>query len=279
MDRSGNIVLFNKMSERMFGVAADEVIGKPVTILMPKEYMEAHTKGMRRFIESGENTMTTARLEVRGRRKDGSVFPFELSLSSNGEGERLLVTGILRDITERKAAEESRLRMSMAIEQSADMVVITDAGGAIGYVNPSFERITGYSKDEAVGQNMRLQKSGVHDANFYKSFWETIASGNTWEGHFTNRKKDGSLYEEEVSVSPVKDSGGKIINYVAVKRDITREQALRKHVQTAQRIESVGTLAGGIAHDFNNALTVIMGFADLLQMRFAEDPKTLADLG
>ena len=279
MDRSGNIVLFNRMSERMFGYSAEEVIGKPVTILMPKEYVEAHTKGMRRFIESGGNAMTTTRLELRGRRKDGSAFPFELSLSANGEGERLLVTGILRDITERKAAEESRLRMSMAIEQSADMVVITDAGGAIGYVNPSFERITGYSRDETVGRNMRLVKSGKHDADFYKSFWETIAGGNTWEGHFTNRKKDGSLYEEEVSVSPVKDSAGRIINYVAVKRDITREQALRKQVQTAQRIESVGTLAGGIAHDFNNALTGIMGFTDLVRMRFPKDPETVSDLG
>jgi PAS domain S-box-containing protein len=186
--------------------------------------------------------------------------------------------GTILDITERKRSEEARTRLGMAVDQAAEAIIITDTEGRIEYVNPSFERITGYLQKEAVGQNMRILKSGKQDEMFYRNMWETISRGEVWRGHFINKKKDGTLYEAESIISPVRNASGKIINFVAGKRDITRDVMLQKQVQTAQRMESVGTLAGGIAHDFNNSLTGIVGFGELLRMRMAGDEQALHDL-
>ena len=122
----------------------------------------------------------------------------------------------MRDITERKQAEGERTRLMSAIEQTTDSIVITEPDGTIQYVNPAFERITGYTVADAMGQNPRILKSGEHDAAFYRQLWQTLTSGETWEGRLTNKKKDGSLYVEEASISPVFGDGGQIVNYVAV---------------------------------------------------------------
>jgi two-component system NtrC family sensor kinase len=183
-----------------------------------------------------------------------------------------------RDITERMRSIEARTRLGTAVEQSAEGIVITDTEGRIEYVNPSFERITGYLQEEVVGQNMRILKSGKQDEMFYKNMWETISRGEVWRGQIFNKKKDGTLYEEDSVISPVRNASGKIIHFVAGKRDITRDVMLQKQLQTAQKMESVGTLAGGIAHDFNNVLTVIIGFGEMLKLRIANDPKAISDL-
>jgi len=118
--------------------------------------------------------------------------------------------------------EEARTRLGMAVDQAAEAIIITDKEGRIEYVNPSFERITGYLRKEAVGQNMRILKSGKQDEMFYRNMWEIISRGEVWKGHFINKKKDGTLYEAEAIISPVRNASGKIINFVAGKRDITR---------------------------------------------------------
>jgi PAS domain S-box-containing protein len=183
------------------------------------------------------------------------------------------VLGVYEDITERKRAEETLTRLGMAVEQAVEAIVITDTEGRIEYVNPAFEHITGYPREEAIGQNMRILKSGKNDESSYRSMWETISRGEVWKGRLTNRKKDGTFYDEETTISPVRDVSGKIVNYVSGKRDITRELMLQNQVHAAQRMESVGTLAGGVAHDFNNILTVILGCAEILTVRYpATDP-------
>ncbi|MHB8782691.1 MAG: GAF domain-containing hybrid sensor histidine kinase/response regulator [Desulfobacteria bacterium] len=169
-------------------------------------------------------------------------------------------------------------RYAMAVEQSTDMIIITDREGTIQYVNPAFERITGYTREEAVGKNPRILHSGKHDEAFYRRLWDTLVRGDVWNGHFINRRKDGSLYEEDATISPLRDSSGKIVNYVAAKRDVTNVVSLERQVRMAQKMESVGTLAGGIAHDFNNALTGIIGFGEMLKLRIANDPKALSDV-
>lgn len=173
---------------------------------------------------------------------------------------RKMLLSILEDETRAKA---SLTRLMAAIEHSSEVIVITDLQGLILYVNPAFEKSTGYKRDEAIGQNPRVLKSGKQDAIFYQDLWATIANGETWHGQFVNRKKNGSLYTEEATISPVKDEAGKIVNYVAVKRDITEELLKQEQLAQAQRMESVGRLAGGVAHDFNNLLMGIMGYADL----------------
>ncbi len=163
------------------------------------------------------------------------------------------------DIARREKAEAESRRLTLAIEQAAEIIIITDASGLIQYVNPRFEAITGYTRAEVLGQNPRILKSGKHDAAFYAEFWGALRQGLVWHGRLINRKKDGTLYTEEATISPVRDETGKTINFVAAKRDITHELRLQEQLVQAQKMESVGRLAGGVAHDFNNMLQAILG--------------------
>ena len=177
----------------------------------------------------------------------------------------------IRNITERKRAEAERKRLMTAIEQVGEAIVITDAQGIIQFINPAFERTTGYSREEAVGQNPSILKSDKQDELFYRNLWDTISAGRTWVGRIVNKRKDGTLYTEETTISPVRNTSGQIVNYVAVKRDLTEHLRLTSQFQQAQKMESVGLLAGGVAHDFNNLLTVINGESELLLNDLAQD--------
>jgi two-component system, cell cycle sensor histidine kinase and response regulator CckA len=170
---------------------------------------------------------------------------------------------IVRDVTERKRAEAERERLMAAIEQAGEVVLITDPEGTIQYVNPAFEAVTGYTREEAIGQNPRILKSGRQDKAFYRKLWETISSGRTWEGRIVNKRKDGTIYTETANISPVRNPAGRIVNFVAVKRDITEHLNMEEQFQQAQKMESVGRLAGGVAHDFNNMLGIILGYAEI----------------
>ncbi len=166
---------------------------------------------------------------------------------------------------------QTQQRLITAIEQTAEMVLVTDTEGRILYVNPAFEQITGYSRAEALGQNPRFLKSGKHDPAFYQDLWSTIEAGQVWRGRIINKKKDGTLYTEDATVTPVRNGNGAIVNYVAAKRDVTSELQLEEQYRQAQKMEAIGQLTGGIAHDFNNMLTAINGFAELLQYRLPAD--------
>jgi PAS domain S-box-containing protein len=203
--------------------------------------------------------------EIKARRKTGEVRDLLISaqlITMSGEPYML---GLARDITERKRIEESHAQLATVVQQATEAIAITDPNGTILYVNPAFERTSGYSGAEAVGQNPRLLKSGKQDPEFYRQMWGMLKRGEVWSGHFVNRRKDGTLYEEEATISPVRDTTGSIVNYVAVKRDVTREVQLEAQYRQAQKMEAIGTLAGGIAHDFNNILAAIFGFGYLLQ--------------
>jgi PAS domain S-box-containing protein len=169
-----------------------------------------------------------------------------------------------REICEKMQAVAERERLTAAIEQAGEAVFITDPEGTIQYVNPAFERRTGYAREEALGKNPRMLKSGKHDLAFYQDLWRTITSGRTWEGRMVNKRKDGKLYTEDATISPVSDASGRIVNYVAVKHDITEHLRMAEQLQQAQKMESVGRLAGGVAHDFNNMMNVVMGFTELI---------------
>ncbi len=169
----------------------------------------------------------------------------------------------IRRVLGARRSETERERLLSAIEQSGEAVLITDSEGTIQYVNPAFERTTGYEADEAVGQNPSFLKSGKQNEAFYREMWETISSGRTWQGRIINRKKDGSHYTESATLSPVLNPAGKIINYVSIKRDITEHLRLEAQLQQSQRMETIGRLAGGVAHDFNNILSIILGYAQM----------------
>ncbi|MFA4916935.1 MAG: PAS domain S-box protein [Syntrophales bacterium] len=181
-------------------------------------------------------------------------------------------------ITERKRAEAERERLMAAIEQAGEMILMTDPAGTIQYVNPAFERITGYTCQEAIEQNPRILKSGRQNEAFYSELWATISRGDTWQGRIVNKRKDGTLYTEEATISPVRDAAGKIANYVAVKRDITEHLRLTAQFQQAQKMESVGRLAGGVAHDYNNMIGVIMGYTEMALNKLDPSQPLHADL-
>ncbi|MFC1569807.1 SpoIIE family protein phosphatase [bacterium] len=141
-------------------------------------------------------------------------------------------TVIFRDVTEKKFNERELKKLSSAVEQTADSVVITDRRGIIEYINPAFEKTTGYSEDEALGQTMSILKSGKHDGAFYKKLWSTILNGNSYEGIIINKKKNGDLYSSEQTITPMKDESGRIKHFVSVLKDIT--QLLKQQEQDVQ---------------------------------------------
>jgi two-component system cell cycle sensor histidine kinase/response regulator CckA len=208
--------------------------------------------------------------ESEHRRKDGSVFPVEVN-ATHVSLDRDYLLAVVRDITDRKRAEERQARLSRVVEQTSDSILITDPLGTITYVNPAFESISGYLRDEVIGQNPRILKSGHQDAAFYKRMWEALARGETWKGRLVNRRKDGELYQEDATIGPVRDASGQVVSYVAAKRDVTNEMKLERQLIQAQKMEAIGRLAGGVAHDFNNLLGVILGYGEMARRGLSED--------
>ncbi len=205
--------------------------------------------------------------ESQHRRADGSIRDVQVFSSRIDVKGKTYLHSIVVDITERKQLEAERERLMTAVQQLGEIILITDTTGKIVFVNNAFETVTGFSREEAIGQTPRILKSGVHDEAFYKQLWETITQGRIWKSRIVNRKKDGTLYTESATISPVKTASGKITHYVAVKRDITEHLELEAKFQQAQKLESIGRLAGGVAHDYNNMLNVILGYT---QMAMAE---------
>jgi two-component system cell cycle sensor histidine kinase/response regulator CckA len=165
---------------------------------------------------------------------------------------------------ERHSAEEMVRKLSRAVEQSADLVVITDRTGVIEYVNPAFEALTGYAREEVIGRTPRLLKSGQQSQALYRELWTTILSGKVFRGTVINRKKNGDLFYAEKTITPVRDTEGRITHFISNDRDITDRYRLEAELRQAQKMDAVGQLAGGVAHDFNNLLLVISSYAELM---------------
>jgi two-component system cell cycle sensor histidine kinase/response regulator CckA len=218
--------------------------------------------------------------EYRFRRADGS-YAFVMDrgyVLRDATGRPTRMIGAMLDVTERHQTQAELERLRSAIEQAAEAIVITDVNGTIQYVNPAFERVTGYPRDTAIGQNPRILRSGEHDDTFYRDLWRTITSGGTWHGRLRNRRRDGALYTEDATISPVHDAAGRIINFVAVKRDITHELELEAQLRHAQKMDAIGQLAGGVAHDLNNTLTAIFGYLELARGHLPDDHTVSASL-
>ncbi|HUI66490.1 MAG TPA: PAS domain S-box protein, partial [Bacteroidota bacterium] len=268
-DVEGRYTYASPKVKDLLGFEPVEVLGKrPRDFMHPDDAQEFGVQLMG-FASRGE---PFSGLQNRHVRKDGRVAVLETSGVPvfDDVGRFRGYRGIDRDVTTRKHDEEERARLNLAVEQTADSIVITEPDGTIVYVNPAFERISGYSKAEALGRTPRILKSDRHDGAFYQNLWETISRGDVWSGHITNRRRDGTLYEEEMVISPVRDSTGTVLNYVAVKRDMTHELEMERRLRQSQKMESLGQLAGGIAHDFNNVLGVIQGGLALLKPRLSD---------
>jgi PAS domain S-box-containing protein len=275
-DLDGKMVMVSPSVKRVLGYEPDELLGRDVaqTLWLKPEKREV-------FLAQISARGAVEGYESRFRTKGGELVwgSVNAHFYRDDAGKVLGVEGLFADITARKTMEAEHIRLATAVDQASELIFITDTDGKIEYVNPSFERVTGYTRSEVLGQNPRILKSGQHDPRFYAELWQTIARGDVWHGRLINRKKDGSLYQEEATISPIRDHKGRLINYVAVKRDASREATLEKQLRQAQKMEAIGTLAGGIAHDFNNILAAIIGYTELVKMDMPTASPLLASIG
>ncbi|WP_419657602.1 two component system sensor histidine kinase, hybrid [Desulfosarcina variabilis str. Montpellier] len=258
-DYDGRFLYANRKTFEIHGYDENEFMSLNLRDIDLPESRSLIEKRMREVNAKGETSF-----QVSHYRKDGTTVPLEIFLKVVNWADCPAMLSIATDISDRIQAEMERERLIHAIEQAGEVIIITAKDGSIQYVNPAFEKITGYSREEVLGQNPRILKSGQHDEDFYTQLWNTISNGMTWSGRLVNRSKDGALYTEEATISPVKDTAGTIVSYVAVKRDITHELAIKQQLHRAQKMESIGNLAGGIAHDFNNILFPIIGLSEIL---------------
>lgn len=199
------------------------------------------------------------------------IHPVQLKISLSRIKVPYIAQVIIRSMSGIDELEKKQKLLTTAVDQVAESVIITDDKGDIQYVNPSFEKISGYSYDEVIGKNPKIFKSGQVPSHYYKLMWTELLKGNVWRGSFINKKKDGHIYKEKATITPVKDKNNNIVNFVAVKRDITQQIILENQIQQSQKMQAIGTLAGGIAHDFNNILTAILGYAELSQSQCDKD--------
>ena len=175
------------------------------------------------------------------------------------------------DVTEQRQAEDRLRLQGAALESAVNAIMIVDQAGLITWVNRAFTQLTGYPADEVLGQRPSLLKSGRHNRDFYTELWKTVTAGNMWRGELVNRRKDGALYLEEMTITPVLDAEGRATHFVGIKQDITEQRNLQQQLYQAQKIDGIGRLAGGIAHDFNNLLQAITGFCTLLLEQMGPD--------
>ncbi len=253
------------------GYASEELLQMSFQDLTEPDNLATDVEGQRRLL-AGE--IATYSVEKRYIRKDGSRVWANLtaSLVRDPAGEPDYFISVVEDISRRKEADETMRLQAVALQSAANAILITDRYGVIQWINTALTATTGYTEEDAVGRNaLDLLMSGVNEQESYAAVLDTLQAGKVWQGELMNRRKDGSLYPEEQTITPVRDDGGEITHFVGVARDITERKRLEAELQQAQKMESMGQLAGGIAHDFNNLLSVINGTAVLFAEQLRSD--------
>ncbi|MDP1678333.1 MAG: PAS domain S-box protein [Bacteroidota bacterium] len=220
-DLNDMITFVNDAFCTKYGYKADEVIGKHISILSSPKNDPVVVSGILEHTKQGN-----WRGELLNRKKNGEEFFIDLSTSAirNEQGESIALIGVAEDITERKKIEELQLLFLTAFETAANGIVITNIDGAIVWVNNAFTSMTGYTLQEVKGKNPKLLKSGKQSEEIYKNMWETILTGKAWRGEFVNKRKDGTLYNDEMTITPVRDAQNAITHFVAIKQDVTDRQ-------------------------------------------------------
>ncbi len=190
----------------------------------------------------------------------------EAEIVRDSLGKPVSIVGTVQDITDRKGAEEELIRLVTALESAADAVVITDSAmGIIQYVNPAFEQLTGYEKGEALGRDIHLLDSGRHDQAFYHQLRGTLKEEGFWAGRLVQKRKDGTLYEEECTYSLVKNSDGEIINYISIKRDVTEKARLESIAQSVEMVNNIGYIFAGVSHEIGTPVNTIGMSLDMIR--------------
>ncbi|MGZ5008703.1 MAG: PAS domain S-box protein, partial [Methylobacter sp.] len=285
----GKIVLWNPAAELMFGYSKDEAIGQPLHRLIgPPRFHEKAEIAMADFARTGQGEVVGKTLELPALRRNGEEFLVELSLSALQLGGHWHAAGVVRDITERKQAEQQLRKLAQAVEQSPESIFITNLEGNIEYVNEAFSHNSGYGREEVIGRSARILKSGQTPAETYTALWDTLTQGQTWKGELINKRKDGSEYVDFAIITPIRQPDGCVTHYVAVQEDITEKRILaeelnkhRHHLEelvasrTAE-LESARALAdaanqsksaflANMSHEIRTPMNAIIGLTYLLR--------------
>ena len=266
----GDIEYVNPAFTRVTGYSFDEVLGKSTRILQGGETPAEVYQQLWENVTNGKQW----RGIFHNRKKNGDLIWESARIIPIKDADEKIINylALNEDITQRKLSEEQLHLQSVALQSAADSIVITDINGSMLWVNPAFEQLTGFSFEEAINKTPKILKSDRHDHAFYDHLWETILSGNTWSGEIYNKRKNGNIYLEHETITPVLDESGKIKHFVAIKRDITAYRQQEEQLRRSQKMDALGKLTGGIAHDFNNMLGVILGYAGLLEDRLDKQP-------
>lgn len=270
------IVYFNRRLSEMLGYDAEELQHANFRRLYSRASLQLLDERASRRLK-GEDV--PSRYEITMVRKGGEPIMVEASVSIIAYQGEAATFAVVRDVTDRVKSEAQLARLGAAVEQSTDAIIIMGTDWRVEYVNHAFEIVTGYTFADAKGQTVRhLLDSGQHEDEFYAKVEETLTKGNPWSGRFINRRRDGTMYEEDAIISPLRDATGTVTNYISVQRDVTEKLALERQLRHSQKMEAVGQLAGGIAHDFNNLLVAIMGYSELLLGNMAEEESMRDDV-
>ncbi|MDQ6957518.1 MAG: PAS domain S-box protein [Mariprofundaceae bacterium] len=275
MNADGIIIAWNPEAEKIFGWSSEQVIGRMVEdTIIPPEHRSAHAQGLKEFLASGKKGVIAKQfVEITGIHADEHIFPIEITVVPVRAGGTQTFNAFIRDISVRKQAEAQLRKLSRAVEQAGESIVITDKDGVIEYVNTAFTRINGYTAEKVIGKTPRILKSGKQNVAFYKGMWDTILTGKVWQSKIINRKKDGTLYPVMLTISPICNDTGEITHFVAVHADLTEHDEMQARFEQAQKMEAVGTLVGGIAHNFNNMLAGITGNLYLMRSKMQGMPE------
>jgi diguanylate cyclase (GGDEF)-like protein/PAS domain S-box-containing protein len=229
-DKSGIITQINRQAELMLGYPFEELVGQSIEALVPEGFRQHHPELHAKYVKAPVSRPLGVGRTVRARRKDGSCFDADISVSPIQTEQGLFFASALRDVTLHKQAEAS-LRVAAIAFESKEPMVITNAENVILQVNRAFTESTGYSKEEAIGQKINLLKSGRHNAAFYEAMWEEIERNGNWQGEIWDRRKNGEIYPKWLIISVVKGDDGKVTHYVGTHIDITERKAAEEQIK------------------------------------------------
>lgn len=270
-DMEGNLLYANERMHEMLGMNPVELAGQGWL-----SYIHPEDKNNIELNWFADSEVYSSHLEFRVTNDQTEIWVLgQIVNLNNSAGDVVGFVITFTDVTQIKLAESEQKRLTTAIDQAAEAIVITDLKGNITYVNPSFETITGYHRDEVLGKNPSILKSGEHDGEFYKNLWGTITKGEVWAGRFVNLRKNGQRYTQEATIGPVRDEQGKAISYVCVARDISEQLIFEAQLRQAQKLESIGELAAGIAHEINTPTQYVISNSQFLEEAFGTLMKML----
>lgn len=263
LDKNGVIIESNKLVRREFGCRVDEVNGHQIWNFLD----EGSRDSLQEILRKIKRKRNGHELEIHFHRKDGTTLEALAYLSPYRDGihSDIAIALVARNISEQKEKELRFLQFSEVIHRTINPIEITDASGKIVYVNPAFEKASGYSRDELIGKNPNILSSGKHPKEFWSKVWDTILSGKVWVGEIENRTKSGEPLHTQLLISPITDKDGKIVGFLGAHRDITEQKRLQEQLVHSQKMESIGTLAAGIAHEVGNPLTSISSLVQVIQ--------------